>query len=133
MLGTRSSRKNSGSHIDASLSRQPLVKGERLVRYEVNAVMFKQKDHGSNMAPPANTPCFRTCSAPDNAAKATLLKALRKGHAAEVTQPVDAPASSTAAKRRGDAQAQYTKPGDLQGQFNRELASSTAQRLFGYP
>ena len=35
----RSSRKNSGSHIDASLSRQPLVKGERLVRYEVNAVM----------------------------------------------------------------------------------------------
>ena len=34
-----SPRKNSGSHIDASLSRQPLVKGERLVRYEVNAVM----------------------------------------------------------------------------------------------
>ena len=32
-------RKNSGSHIDASHSRQPLVKGERLVRYEVNAVM----------------------------------------------------------------------------------------------
>ena len=30
---------NSGSHIDASHSRQPLVKGERLVRYEVNAVM----------------------------------------------------------------------------------------------
>ena len=28
-----------GSHIDASHSRQPLVKGERLVRYEVNAVM----------------------------------------------------------------------------------------------
>ena len=27
------------SHIDASLSRQPLVKGERLVRYEVNAVI----------------------------------------------------------------------------------------------
>jgi hypothetical protein len=41
MLGTISSRKNSGSHIDASLSRQPLVKGERLVRYEVNAVMLK--------------------------------------------------------------------------------------------
>ena len=37
----RSSRKNSGSHIDASLSRQPLVKGERLVRYEVNAVIMK--------------------------------------------------------------------------------------------
>ena len=36
----KGSLKNSGSHIDASLSRQPLVKGERLVRYEVNAVMF---------------------------------------------------------------------------------------------
>ena len=32
-------RKNSGSHIDGSHSRQPLVKGERLVRNEVNAVM----------------------------------------------------------------------------------------------
>ena len=31
--------KNWHSHIDASLSRQPLVKGERLVRYEVNAVI----------------------------------------------------------------------------------------------
>ena len=31
--------KNCESHIDASHSRQPLVKGERLVRYEVNAVM----------------------------------------------------------------------------------------------
>ena len=30
---------NSLSHIDASLSRQPLVKGERLMRHEVNAVM----------------------------------------------------------------------------------------------
>ena len=38
-VGTLGSRKNSGSHIDASLSRQPLVKGERLVRYEVNAVI----------------------------------------------------------------------------------------------
>ena len=38
MLGLKS-LKNSGSHIDASHSRQPLVKGERLVRYEVNAVM----------------------------------------------------------------------------------------------
>ena len=43
------SRKNFGSHIDASLSRQPLVKGERLVRYEVNAVM-----HGG--APVCETP-----------------------------------------------------------------------------
>ena len=32
-------RKNCGIHIAAFLSRQPLVKGERLVRYEVNAVM----------------------------------------------------------------------------------------------
>ena len=39
-LGAQSSRKNSISHIDASLSRQPLVKGERLVRLEVNAVML---------------------------------------------------------------------------------------------
>ena len=31
--------KNFRSHIDASHSRQPLVKGERLVRYEVNAVI----------------------------------------------------------------------------------------------
>ena len=42
-------RKNSRSHIDASLSRQPLVKGERLVRYEVNAVMCK--DGSKNRAP----------------------------------------------------------------------------------
>ena len=33
-------REKSGSHIDASHSRQPLVKGERLVRNEVNAVML---------------------------------------------------------------------------------------------
>ena len=39
IVGTRRSLKNSGSHIDASHSRQPLVKGERLVRYEVNAVI----------------------------------------------------------------------------------------------
>ena len=39
-VGDQSPRKNSGSHIDASHSRQPLVKGERLVRYEVNAVML---------------------------------------------------------------------------------------------
>ena len=38
-VGSQSPRKNLGSHIDASHSRQPLVKGERLVRYEVNAVM----------------------------------------------------------------------------------------------
>ena len=39
LLGPRGPRKNFRSHIDASHSRQPLVKGERLVRYEVNAVM----------------------------------------------------------------------------------------------
>ena len=39
-VGDQDPLKNSGSHIDASHSRQPLVKGERLVRYEVNAVML---------------------------------------------------------------------------------------------
>ena len=38
-VGGQGPHKNSNSHIDASHSRQPLVKGERLVRYEVNAVM----------------------------------------------------------------------------------------------
>ena len=36
-VGTRRFRKNWRSHIDASHSRQPLVKGEGLVRAEVNA------------------------------------------------------------------------------------------------
>ena len=40
--------KNWVSHIDASHSRQPLVKGERLVRYEVNAVM---QESGKDSAP----------------------------------------------------------------------------------
>ena len=40
VVGSQDPRKNLGSHIDASHSRQPLVKGERLVRYEVNAVML---------------------------------------------------------------------------------------------
>ena len=40
-VGAQRPRKNYGSHIDASHSRQPLVKGERLVRYEVNAVMVE--------------------------------------------------------------------------------------------
>ena len=38
-VGSQSPRKNLGSHIDASHSRQPLVKGEMFLRYEVNAVM----------------------------------------------------------------------------------------------
>jgi len=44
LLATISRLKNRGSHIDASLSRQPLVKGERLVRLEVNAVMQEQSE-----------------------------------------------------------------------------------------
>ena len=39
VVGAQRPLKNCRSHIDASHSRQPLVKGERLVRYEVNAVM----------------------------------------------------------------------------------------------
>ena len=39
LVGALELHKNYGSHIDASHSRQPLVKGERLVRYEVNAVI----------------------------------------------------------------------------------------------
>ena len=40
--------KNMGSHIDASHSRQPLVKGEKLVRYEVNAEILVYRQ-GCNM------------------------------------------------------------------------------------
>ena len=63
MLGPKS-LKNSGSHIDASHSRQPLVKGERLVRYEVNAVMLMspraccnhQRFEDRNVSKPISTP-----------------------------------------------------------------------------
>ena len=48
-VGDQGPRKNSGSHIDASHSRQPLVKGERLVRYEVNAVMLKCLEKGYHL------------------------------------------------------------------------------------
>jgi hypothetical protein len=58
MLGARSPRKNSGSHIDASLSRQPLVKGERLVRYEVNAVMFNRNLVANNFIRSCHSPVF---------------------------------------------------------------------------
>ena len=44
-VGARGPLKHSGSHIDAPHSRQPLVKGERLVRYEVNAVMRSCASH----------------------------------------------------------------------------------------
>ena len=39
VVGAGAPHKKWRNHIDASHSRQPLVKGERLVRYEVNAVM----------------------------------------------------------------------------------------------
>ena len=39
MVGAQKLPQNSWSHIDASHSRQPLVKGERLVRSQVNAVI----------------------------------------------------------------------------------------------
>ena len=42
-------RKNSGSHIDAPHSRQPLVKCERLVRYEVNPVMPAKLAHSQGL------------------------------------------------------------------------------------
>ena len=41
IVGTRRSRKHGRSHIDASHSRRRLIKGKRLVRYEVNAVMVQ--------------------------------------------------------------------------------------------
>ena len=43
-VGAHGLRKNSRSHIDASHPRQPLVKGERLARYEVNSVMSSGAD-----------------------------------------------------------------------------------------
>ena len=52
IVGDQGPLKNSGSHIDASHSRQPLVKGERLVRYEVNAVM---QESGKDSAPRLNS------------------------------------------------------------------------------
>jgi hypothetical protein len=55
LLGSMGARKNYESHIDASLSRQPLVKGEILVRYEVNAVMVV---HGASSRARAHT-CVR--------------------------------------------------------------------------
>ena len=61
-VGDPSPLKNSGSHIDASLSRQPLVKGERLVRYEVNAVMVQAPT--GDWEPPNNVPdAMFQCSA----------------------------------------------------------------------
>ena len=57
-VGSQSPRIFFGSHVDASHSRQPLVKGERLVRYEVNAVIllkwvtsFFQKEIDISLSP----------------------------------------------------------------------------------
>ena len=76
-LGAKSPRKNLISHIDASLSRQPLVKGERLVRYEVNAVMVyfrapcnlgarKSAHQLFQRKAPATQPCSSQGSLPNN-------------------------------------------------------------------
>ena len=62
-FGSRSLHKNNISHIDASLSRQPLVKGERLIRYEVNAVMLHYSPELCNAPCLSVTEClnsFRT-------------------------------------------------------------------------
>ena len=48
--------KNLEIHIDVSHSRQPLVKGERLVRYEVNTVMPALCRHGGH-----KVATLRTC------------------------------------------------------------------------
>ena len=53
-VGAQGPLKNCRSHIDASHSRQPLVKGERLVRYEVNAVMACNSRVANNV----NSECF---------------------------------------------------------------------------
>ena len=59
-VGSQGPRKNSGSHIDASHSRQPLVKGERLVRYEVNAVMPPLTSLQKTSSVPAERQCVAT-------------------------------------------------------------------------
>ncbi len=43
-VGAHGLRTNLRSHIDASHSRQPFVKGEILVRYEMNSVMSNGAD-----------------------------------------------------------------------------------------
>ena len=60
-------RKNWESHIDASHSRQPLVKGERLVRYEVNAVI---PGGDSERNGPDHTREFRARLLPDTSKRA---------------------------------------------------------------
>ena len=55
----RRSRNNGGSRIDVSHSRQPLVKGERLVRYEVNAVMLLATEWASSPRAKCERLCFQ--------------------------------------------------------------------------
>ena len=57
LLGSCDPSKIQSSHIDASHSRQPLVKGERLVRYEVNAVMLL----AAACTSPLRAKCERLC------------------------------------------------------------------------
>ena len=62
LVGARKLPKNWWSHIDASLSRQPLVKGERLVRYEVNAVMLRTVvDWGLRLLLSSKHDCCASC------------------------------------------------------------------------
>ena len=58
-VGAQGPLKNCRSHIDASHSRQPLVKCERLVRYEVNAVMACNSRVANNV----NSECFLLAAA----------------------------------------------------------------------
>ena len=55
MLDPSRVHKNCVSHIDVSHSRQPLVKGERLVRYEVNTVIHTL--HSCRPSNALHTPC----------------------------------------------------------------------------
>ena len=73
-VGTWRSRKNCGSHIDASHSRQPLVKGERLVRYEVNAVMPIWRNAASSCCARRPPRCF----SPRRASEANARSASRR-------------------------------------------------------
>ena len=66
-------RKNWESHIDASHSRQPLVKGERLVRYEVNAVI--------------QTFAFLQCVYRDQTSLSAQLRAVRVGSTCAAYDP----------------------------------------------
>ena len=63
LLG-RAPLKNWYSHIDASLSRQPLVKGERLVRNEMNAVMQMRRRQQQFVYGDCHRPLADHCNIP---------------------------------------------------------------------